>query len=155
MSKPSAIPPGMHTVTPHIVCAGAVGAIDFYKQAFNARELMKLEGPDGKLMHGAIMIGDSVVMLADEYPEWNSLGPNALKSTTVTLALYVEDADRQFEQAVAAGCSVYMPLEDMFWGDRYGIVKDPYGHLWSIATHVRDVSDAEIQAGASKGCPEA
>lgn len=155
MSKPNPIPPGMHSVTPHIVCAGAASAIDFYKKAFNARELMKLEGPDGKLMHGAIMIGDSVVMLADEYPEWNSLGPNALKGTTVTLALYVEDADRQFEQAVAAGCSAHMPLEDMFWGDRYGIVRDPYGHLWSIATHVRDVSPEEIQAGASKGCPGA
>jgi PhnB protein len=153
MSKPNPIPPGVHTVTPHLVCAGAASAMDFYKKAFNAREMMKLEGPDGKLMHGAIMIGDSLVMLADEYPEWNSLGPNALKGTTVTLALYVEDADRQFEQAVAAGCSVYMPLEDMFWGDRYGIVRDPYGHLWSIATHIRDVSPEEIRAGASKGCP--
>jgi PhnB protein len=153
MSKPNPIPPGVHTVTPHLVCAGAARAMDFYKKAFNAREMMKLEGPDGKLMHGAIMIGDSLVMLADEYPEWNSVGPNALKGTTVALALYVEDADRQFEQAVAAGCSVYMPLEDMFWGDRYGIVRDPYGHLWSIATHIRDVSPEEIQAGASKGCP--
>lgn len=153
MSKPNPIPPGMHSVTPHIVCAKAADAMEFYKQAFNARELMKLEGPDGKLMHGAIQIGDSVVMLADEYPEWNSLGPNALKGTTVTLALYVEDADRQFAQAVAAGCSAYMPLADMFWGDRYGIVKDPYGHLWSIATHIRDVSQEEIEAAASKGCP--
>lgn len=153
MSKPNPIPPGMHSVTPHLVCAGAASAIEFYKKAFNARELMKLEGPDGKLMHGAIMIGDSVVMLADEYPEWNSLGPNALKGTTVTLALYVEDADSQFDQAVAAGCSAYMPLEDMFWGDRYGIVRDPYGHLWSIATHIRDVSLEEIQAGANEGCP--
>jgi PhnB protein len=153
MSKPNPIPPGMHSVTPHLVCAKAADAMEFYKQAFNARELMKLEGPDGKLMHGAIQIGDSVVMLADEYPEWNSLGPNALKGTTVTLALYVEDADRQFAQAVAAGCSAYMPLADMFWGDRYGIVKDPYGHLWSIATHIRDVSQEEIEAAASKGCP--
>ena len=153
MSKPNPIPPGMHSVTPHLVCAKAADAMEFYKEAFNARELMKLEGPDGKLMHGAIQIGDSVVMLADEYPEWNSLGPNALKGTTVTLALYVEDADRQFAQAVAAGCSAYMPLADMFWGDRYGIVKDPYGHLWSIATHIRDVSQEEIEAAASKGCP--
>ena len=153
MSKPNPIPPGMHSVTPHLVCAKAADAMEFYKQAFNARELMKLEGPDGKLMHGAIQIGDSVVMLADEYPEWNSLGPNALKGTTVTLALYVEDADSQFTQAVAAGCSAYMPLADMFWGDRYGIVKDPYGHLWSIATHIRDVSQEEIEAAASKGCP--
>lgn len=153
MSKPNPIPPGMHSVTPHLVCAKAADAMEFYKEAFNARELMKLEGPDGKLMHGAIQIGDSVVMLADEYPEWNSLGPNALKGTTVTLALYVEDADRQFAQAVAAGCSAYMHLADMFWGDRYGIVKDPYGHLWSIATHIRDVSQEEIEAAASKGCP--
>lgn len=155
MSKPNPIPPGMHTVTPHIICAGAAEAIDFYKRAFNADELMRLPGPDGKLMHGAIRIGDSVVMLADEYPDWNALGPNARQGTTVTLSLYVEDADHQFAQATAAGCSVHMPLEDMFWGDRYGIVKDPYGHLWAIATHVRDVSAEEIRAAAGKGCPGA
>lgn len=153
MNQSSAVPAGMHAVTPHLVCAGAADAIDFYKKAFNASELARLAGPDGKLMHGLIMIGDSAVMLADEYPEWNSLGPNARKGTSVTLHLYVADADAQFEQAVNAGCTVHMPLADMFWGDRYGIVQDPFGHLWSIATHVRDVSAEEIRAAAGKGCP--
>lgn len=154
MSQPSPIPHGMHTVTPHIVCAGAGNAIDFYKKAFGAEEIMRLPGPEGKLMHGAIRIGDSVIMLADEYPEWGSVGPNTRGGTSVTIHLYVQDADRQFNQAVAAGCTARMPLADMFWGDRYGIVQDPFGHQWAIATHVRDVSPEEIQAAASKGCPD-
>ena len=155
MNKPSPIPPGMHSITPHLVCAGAADAIEFYKKAFNAQELARLAGPDGKLMHGLIQIGDSKVMLVDEYPEWDSLGPKARKGTSVTLHLYVEDADAGFQQALGAGCSVRMPLGDMFWGDRYGIVQDPFGHLWSIATHMRDVSPQEIQAAAAQGCPEA
>ena len=155
MNKPSPIPPGMHSVTPHLVCAGAADAIAFYKKAFNAQELAQLAGPDGKLMHGMIKIGDSALMLVDEYPQWDSLGPKARNGTSVTLHLYVEDADAQFKQAIDAGCSVRMPLADMFWGDRYGIVQDPFGHLWSIATHVRDVSPEEIRAAAEKGCPGA
>jgi PhnB protein len=152
MSKPDPIPKGIHTVTPHIVCDGAAAAIDFYKKAFNAEELMRLPGKDGMLMHGAIRIGDSVVMLADENPEWKSFGPKTLKGSSVTLHLYVEDADRQFKQAVEAGCTVYMSMADMFWGDRYGIVQDPYGHVWSIATHIRDVSPEELQAFAGADC---
>ena len=155
MNKPSPIPPGMHSVTPHLVCAGAADAIAFYKKAFNAEELAQLAGPDGKLMHGMIKIGDSALMLVDEYPQWDSLGPKARNGTSVTLHLYVEDADAQFKQAIDAGCSVRLPLADMFWGDRYGIVQDPFGHLWSIATHVRDVSPEEIRAAAEKGCPGA
>ena len=155
MNKPSPIPPGMHSVTPHLVCAGAADAIAFYKKAFNAQELAQLAGPDGKLMHGMIKIGDSALMLVDEYPQWDSLGPKARNGTSVTLHLYVEDADAQFKQAIDAGCSVRMPLADMFWGDRYGVVQDPFGHLWSIATHVRDVSPEEIRAAAEKGCPGA
>jgi uncharacterized glyoxalase superfamily protein PhnB len=155
MNKPSPIPPGMHSVTPHLVCAGAADAIAFYKKAFNAQELAQLAGPDGKLMHGLIKIGDSALMLVDEYPQWDSLGPKARNGTSVTLHLYVEDADAQFKQAIDAGCSVRLPLADMFWGDRYGIVQDPFGHLWSIATHVRDVSPEEIRAAAEKGCPGA
>ena len=155
MNKPSPIPPGMHSVTPHLVCAGAADAIEFYKKAFNAEELAQLAGPDGKLMHGLIKIGDSMLMLVDEYPQWDSLGPNARNGTSVTLHLYVEDADAQFKQAIDAGCSVRMPLTDMFWGDRYGVLQDPFGHLWSIATHVRDVSPEEIRAAAEKGCPGA
>ena len=155
MNKPSPIPPGMHSVTPHLVCAGAADAIAFYKKAFNAQELAQLAGPDGKLMHGMIKIGDSALMLVDEYPQWDSLGPKARNGTSVTLHLYVEDADAQFKQAIDAGCSVRMPLTDMFWGDRYGVLQDPFGHLWSIATHVRDVSPEEIRAAAEQGCPGA
>lgn len=155
MAKPNSIPPHMHSVTPHLVCAGAADAIELYKKAFNAQEFGRIQGPSGKLLHAMIKIGDSPVMLADEYPEMGGLGPKARNGTSVTLHLYVEDADRQFQQALDAGCTVRMPLSDMFWGDRYGIVVDPFGHQWSIATHIRDVSPEEIQAAAGKNCPEA
>lgn len=146
--KPDAL--GMHTVTPHLVCAGGGVAIDFYKKAFNAQEIARFLTPQGKLMHGCIRIGDSLIMLADEFPEWGSLGPNARQGSSVTIHLNVADADKQFKQAVEAGCTAVMPLEDMFWGDRYGIVKDPFGHLWSIATHIREVSAEEIQQAISQ-----
>jgi PhnB protein len=154
MTKPNPIPPGMHSITPHLVCAGAADAIEFYKKAFNAQEYGRVPGPDGRLMHALINIGDSMVMLVDEYPEYGSLGPKARNGTSVTLHMYVEDADKQFKQALDAGCTVQMPLDDMFWGDRYGVVQDPFGHMWSIATHIRDASPEEIMAGAAKGCPE-
>ena len=148
------IPEGMHTVTPHLVCAGAADAIEFYKKAFGAVELHRLPGPDGKLMHGAIRIGDSVVMLVDENPAWNALGPKALKGSPVTLHLYVEDADAFFAKAVASGASAMMPVTEMFWGDRYGVVTDPFGHNWSIATHVRDATPEEMMEAAKTGCAE-
>jgi PhnB protein len=141
------IPEGMHTVTPHLVCARAAEAIEFYKRAFAAHELSRLAGDDGQIMHAALRIGGSVIMLTEEYPEWNSLGPLALKGSPVTLHLYVEDADRLFEQAVAAGASTRMPVAEMFWGDRYGVLEDPFGHRWSVATHVRDLTPEEIQEG--------
>lgn len=141
---------GMHTITPHLVCAGGGAAIDFYKKAFNAEEVARFLTPQGKLMHGCVRIGDSLVMIADEFPEWGSFGPNALKGSSVTIHINAADADKQFQQAVDAGCEVAMPLEDMFWGDRYGIVKDPFGHLWSIATHIREVSAEEIQKAISE-----
>ena len=148
------IPEGMHTVTPHLVCAGAADAIEFYKKAFGAVELHRLPGPDGKLMHGAIRIGDSVVMLVDENPAWNALGPKALKGSPVTLHLYVEHADAFFAKAVASGASAMMPVTEMFWGDRYGVVTDPFGHNWSIATHVRDATPEEMMEAAKTGCAE-
>ena len=146
------IPEGMHTVTPHLVCAGAADAIEFYKKAFNAIELEKMSGPGGKLMHAAIQIGDSVVMLVDEYPDWGALGPKSLKGSPVTIHLYVGDADAVVAQAVGAGAKITMPLQDMFWGDRYGKVEDPFGHQWSVATHIREVSPEEMQQAASKMC---
>jgi uncharacterized glyoxalase superfamily protein PhnB len=134
----------MHSVTPHLVCAGAAKAIDFYKKAFGATEEARLPGPDGKLMHAAIRIGDSTVMLVDEFPEWGSLGPKALKGSPVTIHLYVEDADKFVERAANAGAKVTMPVSEQFWGDRYGKIEDPFGHHWSVATHVRDVSREEM-----------
>jgi len=143
----------MHTVTPHLVCAGAADAIAFYKKAFNAEEVGRLAGPQGKLMHAQIRIGDSAVMLVDEFPDWGSFGPKSLKGSPVTIHLYVEDVDAAFKRAVDAGATVKMALADMFWGDRYGVLEDPFGHHWSIATHVRDVSPDEMQQAMQKGGP--
>ena len=144
------IPEGMHTVTPHLVCAGAAAAIEFYKRAFNAVEMMRLKGPQEKLIHASVRIGDSVLMLVDEMPEWGSLGPKALKGSPVVIHLYVEDVDATFERAVGAGATITMPPSDMFWGDRYGQLEDPFGHRWSIATHVRDVAPGEMQQAAQQ-----
>jgi PhnB protein len=145
------IPEGMHTLTPHLVCAGAADAIEFYKKAFNAVELRRMPGPGGKMMHAEVRIGDSVLMLVDEFPEMGAKGPKALEGSPVSLHLYVADADAAMAQAVAAGAKVMMPLADMFWGDRYGQVEDPFGHRWSIATHMRDLSPQEIQAAMQDG----
>jgi PhnB protein len=144
--KVKAIPDGMHTVTPHLVVAGAAKAIDFYKKAFKATELVKMPGPDGKLMHAMVKIGDSNVMLVDENPQWGIFGPHALKGSSVTIHLSVADADAIAAQAVAAGAKVTMPVNDMFWGDRYGVLQDPFGHKWSVSTHVRDVTPAQMKA---------
>jgi len=145
MAKP--IPDGFHTVTPHLVCAGAAKAIEFYKAAFGASEIDRLADPGGVLMHAAIRIGGSIVFLVDEMPEWGSLGPLARGGSSVTIHLYVADVDATFAKAVAAGCTVKMPVTDMFWGDRYGQVTDPFGHSWSLATHKRDLTQAEIEEG--------
>jgi uncharacterized glyoxalase superfamily protein PhnB len=150
MSTPAVkrIPEGMHSLTPHIIVAGAAEAIEFYKKAFNAVEQARLPGPGGKLMHASLKIGDSTLMLVDEMPDCGggpSLGPKALKGTPVTLHLYVEDADATIAQAEAAGAKVTMPATDMFWGDRYGQLEDPFGHRWSVATHKRDVTPEEMK----------
>jgi uncharacterized glyoxalase superfamily protein PhnB len=148
-SKVKPIPDGMRSVTPHLVCDGAAAAIDFYKAAFGATEVGRMAGPDGRLMHAQIRIGDSAVMLVDESPKFGMLGPKALKGTPVTIHLYVPDADEFVAGATAAGAKVVMPLADMFWGDRYGLLEDPFGHRWSVATHIRDLSPEEW-AQASK-----
>jgi uncharacterized glyoxalase superfamily protein PhnB len=155
MSKASVPPNGMHTITPHIVCADAAAAIAFYEKAFGATEMFRLPAPGGKLVHASVRIGDSVIMMAEEFPEHGSKGPNALNGTPVTLHMYVDDADAAFKRAVDAGAKVKMPLQDMFWGDRYGVVIDPFGHQWSIATHVRDVSKEEMEAAVKKMMPPA
>ena len=146
------IPDDMHTVTPHLVCAGAADAIEFYKKAFGATELARLPTPEGKIMHAAVKIGDSTVMLNDEFPDWGALGPKARKGTSVTLHVYVTDVDAAFERAVKAGATVKLPLQDMFWGDRYGIVEDPFGHNWSLATHVRDLTPDQINQAMKEAC---
>jgi uncharacterized glyoxalase superfamily protein PhnB len=144
------IPDGFHSLTPHLVCENASAAIDFYKAAFGATELSRLPGPDGKLMHGSVRIGDSILMLTDEFPQYGGLGPKMLKGSPVTLHLYVTDVDAAFAKAVAAGAKVKMPLADMFWGDRYGQVEDPFGHFWALAMHIRDTTPDEMQAAMKK-----
>ena len=147
-------PHKMHSITPHLVCAGASDAIAFYEKAFGAVELARLPGPDGRLMHAMVRIGDSPLMLVDESAEWGMLGPKARNGTSVTLHFIVADADATFAQAIAAGASVVMPLADMFWGDRYGVLSDPFGHHWSVATPQRVVSMEEAaQAMASMSKP--
>jgi len=138
----------LHTVTPHLVCAGAAQAIEFYKKAFGAEEITRIAGRDGKLIHAGIRIGDSTIMMLDEIPGMGCFGPKALKGTPVTIHLNVDDAAAVQQRAVSAGATLIMPVREMFWGDRYGIVDDPFGHRWSIATHVRDVSPEEMQKAA-------
>jgi len=145
-----AIPEGFHTVTPHLVCAGAADALEFYKKAFGAVETGRMPGPGGKLMHAQMRIGDSPIMLADAFPDWGSNGPLALKGTPVVIHLYVNDADAVWQQAVDAGAKPLMPMADMFWGDRYGQVEDPFGHRWSIASHKRDMTPEQMQAEMQK-----
>jgi uncharacterized glyoxalase superfamily protein PhnB len=144
------IPDGMHSLTPHLVCAGAADAIEFYKRAFNAVETARLPSPSGRLMHAAVRIGDSTLMLVDEFPDMGSFGPKSLKGSPVTIHLFVDDVDATVAQAVAAGATLTMPVQDMFWGDRYGQLEDPFGHHWSVATHQRDLSPAQISEGMAK-----
>jgi uncharacterized glyoxalase superfamily protein PhnB len=140
----------MHTVTPHLVVRGAAKAIDFYKKAFDAREAARLSGPNDTIMHAEILIGDSHVMLMDESPEYKAVGPQTLKGSPVTIHLYVDNVDAFVAGAVKAGAKVTMPVADQFWGDRYGKLEDPFGHHWSVATHVRDVSMEEAQQAMKK-----
>lgn len=149
------IPEGMHTVTPHLVCDGARAAIEFYKKAFGAVESGKVPAPQGdKLLHAQIRIGDSMVMLVDELPGCDTASPISLKGTPVTIHLYVKDVDAVFKQAVNAGATEKMPPTDMFWGDRYAVITDPFGHSWSIATHIHDYTPEEIQKAAEQFCQQ-
>jgi uncharacterized glyoxalase superfamily protein PhnB len=142
-SKP--IPEGFNTLTPHLVVKGASKAIDFYKKAFSAEEIRRMLGPDGKsIMHAELKIGNSRLMLVDEFPEMNARAPESIGGTPVTIHMFLKDADLVFKRAVDAGAQVRMPLADMFWGDRYGVLADPFGHLWSIATHIEDLTPEEI-----------
>jgi len=141
-----AIPEGYHTLTPYMTVRNADKAIEFYKQAFGAVEKGAMRGPDGKVMHAELRIGDSLFMLADEFPQFGSLSPQSTGGAGMGLHIYVEDVDSAFDRAVGAGATIEMPVADMFWGDRYGKLVDPFGHKWSIATHTRDMSMEEIEA---------
>jgi PhnB protein len=139
------IPDGYHSVTPYLVVQNGAKAIDFYKKAFGATELMRMPGPGGKIMHAELKIGDSPVMLADESPEMGHRSPQSLGGTPVSLLLYVNDVDAQFKQAVTAGATVQRPLRDEFYGDRTGTLIDPFGHIWSLSTHKEDLTPEEMQ----------
>ncbi len=143
------VPDGFRTITPYLVCAGAAAALEFYTRAFGAVETLRLQAPDGRLIHAACRIGDSMLMLNDEFPEMGALGPKARQGTPVTLHLFVPDVDAAFARAVAAGATVVVPVQDMFWGDRYGLIEDPFGHRWSLATRRRDLSSEELRAAAA------
>jgi PhnB protein len=139
------IPEGYHTLTPFLTVRNAERAIEFYKQAFGAQARGVAKGPDGKVMHAELKIGDSVIMLSDEYPEFGSLSPQSVGGSPMGLHIYIENVDAAFDRAVKAGAQVEMPVMDQFWGDRYGKLKDPFGHKWSIATHVKDMSADEMK----------
>ena len=142
----SPIPEGYHTITPYLVVGGAAEAIEFYKRAFGAVEIDRAMTPDGtKILNASIQIGDSRIMLNDEFPEMNCKGPLSLGGSPFNLHLYVEDADAVFAQAVAAGATVTMPIDDMFWGDRYGSLTDPFGHNWGIATRKRVMTEDDLK----------
>ncbi len=150
MAQAKSIPEGMSSVTPHLICKGAADAIEFYKKAFGATEMMRMPTPDGRIMHACIRIGASNVFLVDEMPEWGALSPKSLKGSPVTIHLQVEDVDAVVKRAVAAGAKITMAVAEQFWGDRYGKLEDPFGHSWSVATHVRDVSMEEMREAMKK-----
>ena len=147
MTKP--IPEGYHTATPYLIIRGAADAIEFYKKAFGATELFRMPQPDGRIGHAEIKIGDSAIMLADEFPEMKYLSPQTLGGSSVSLMIYVEDVDSVFKQALTAGGVEQRAVEDKFYGDRGGSLTDPFGHVWHIATHVEDVSPEEMEKRAA------
>lgn len=138
------IPDGYHSLTPYLIIKDAPKAIEFYKKVFEAKERLRLDTPDGKLMHAELEIGDSVLMLADEYPEMNVLSPKSVGGASVCVHLYVKDVDVVFNRAISAGSESLRPVADQFFGDRSGSLMDPFGHMWSIATHKEDVSPQEM-----------
>jgi len=152
-----ATPEGYHSVTPYLFCKGAAAAIEYYKKALGATEIMRHPMPDGQLGHAEIKVGDSVIMLADEFPDMKALSPKTIGGTAVLLMVYVDDVDRVFARALAAGGTELQPLQNKFYGDRTGTLLDPFGHMWTISTHVEDVSPeemgrrAEAEAKAAKG----
>ena len=148
MKASKKIPEGFRTVTPSLIVRGAAQAIDFYKKALGAEELMRMAAPDGKISHAELKIGDSIVFLTDESPQMGTKAPQTLGGTSGSLYLYVPDVDKSFQRAVDAGGKATMPVTDMFWGDRFGSFVDPYGHTWGLSTHVEDLTEKEIEERA-------
>jgi PhnB protein len=138
------IPEGYHSLTPYLAVEDASRAIEFYKDAFGAEEVIRMPGPDGSVAHAELQIGDSKLMLSDPFPQSNVRPPSERGGPTASIFMYVNDADATFEQAQKAGATVVAELEDMFWGDRFGSLADPFGHVWSVATHIEDLSEEEI-----------
>ena len=147
------IPEGYRRVTPYLIVDGAAAAIDFYTSVFGATERMRMDAPGGRVGHAELELGDSVVMLADEHPEMNALAPGSVGGTPVSLHMYVEDVDSVFERAVEAGAKSLRPVEDQFYGDRPGSLEDPFGHHWSVASHVEDVSADEMSKRMAEAAP--
>ena len=154
MANVKPIPEGAHTITPHLVIRDAAKAIEFYSKAFGAEPKTIHKTPDGKVMHASMKIGDSILFLADEFPAWHVLSPLSLNGSSVVLHIYTEDVDGLFQRAVNAGATATMPVADQFWGDRYGKLKDPFGHEWSIATHKEDISEEEVMQRGQKAMEE-
>jgi PhnB protein len=144
------IPEGHPAVSPYLIVEGATRALEFYRKAFGAKELMRHAGPDGRIGHAEVRIGDSIVMLADEHPEVNARGPKAFGGSPVRLHVYVKDVDAVARQAIAAGAKVVRPVQDQFYGDRNGTLEDPFGHEWHLSTHIEDVSPAELRKRAAQ-----
>ena len=138
------IPEGYHSITPYLAVDDAEKAIEFYKDAFGADEVIRMPGPEGKIAHAELQIGDSKLMLSDPFPQSNVRPPSEVGGATASVFMYVEDVDATFEQAKLAGATVVSELENMFWGDRFGTVSDPFGHVWSIATHIEDLTEEEM-----------
>jgi uncharacterized glyoxalase superfamily protein PhnB len=149
------VPDGYHTLTPFLTVRDAARAIEFYKQAFGAEEKGVMKGPDGKVMHAELKIGDSLIMLSDEFPEYGALSPQSIGGTGMGLHIYLDGVDAAFDRAVRAGAQVEMPVMDQFWGDRYGKLTDPFGHKWSIGTHIKDLSMDEMKRGMDEAVEKA
>lgn len=147
--KVKPIPDGYHTATPYLLIRSAAAAIEFYKKVFNATEMLRMTQPDGRVGHAEIRIGDSVIMMADEFPEMGARSPQHFGGTPVSILLYFDDVDAVFRRAIAAGATQLKPVQDQFYGDRTGTLKDPFGHQWTIATHIEDVTPEEVEKRAA------
>jgi PhnB protein len=151
MSQIKKIPEGYHSITPNLIVKDGIKAIEFYKKVFEAKERMRMTTPDGKaIAHAELEIGDSMIMLVDEFPQMECLSPASIGNTPVSMFLYVDDVDKTFSQAVSEGSKVLDPVKDQFWGDRHGIIEDPFGHRWSISTHIKDLSQDDLKKAAEE-----